>query len=78
MQHTDTLKIYKLLLNGGFTESQAEAQINSMDISLDHVATRGDLLTLEKDLKIFFAYLVGGTVLLAILLPVFLKYVGVA
>lgn len=35
------------------------------------------LATLEKDLKIFFVYLVGGTLLVAFLIPIVLKYIGV-
>jgi hypothetical protein len=66
---SSTLKIYKEYLNGGFTSEEAESMVNSMELGLDGIATKNDLKQLEGDLKIFFGYLVGGTVLVAIVLP---------
>jgi len=84
MSNIDTLNAFDDLIMSGTPEGQARAQIKllceSLDKSLNKVATKDDLLLLEKDLKIFFVYLVGGTILAAIILPIvahiILKYFG--
>ncbi len=57
MEHVNTLKAYKDLMAAGVSETQAEAQVNLLNNSLDHLATKDDLKNLEKDLVREMAHL---------------------
>jgi hypothetical protein len=76
MSHIDTLQAYEDLVRSGIGEPQAKAQVHALNAAFDGVATKADLQMLEKDLKIFFVYLVGGTLLVGLLIPIILKYLG--
>lgn len=81
MAHIDTLKAFEQLLNGGCTEQQAKAQIYMTQDVVTDMVTKDDLTValqlLEQHLKIYFSYMLGGTVLVTVLLPMFLKYIGI-
>lgn len=51
MEHVNTLRAYKDLMAAGVSETQAEAQVNLLNSSLDHLATKDDLKNLEKHLS---------------------------
>ncbi len=76
MSHIDTLKEYKALLECGFPPSQAEGVIKQLNASFDNVVTQKDLKILENDLKIFFSWIVGGTLILALIIPIISKLCG--
>lgn len=73
MAHIDTLKEYKTLIARGYSEEKAEAAVHLVENSVNDLVTKDileiSLNKLEKDLKIFFAYTLGGTLLTAILFP---------
>ena len=73
MAHIDTLKAFRELVASGMPEKQAEAQVSVLDSSLrdatEDLATKKDLEILEKDLKVFFGYTVGGSFLALFLAP---------
>lgn len=50
MSHIDTLKTFDDLVASGVSEDQARAHINILDKSFNGVATKDDLLLLEKDI----------------------------
>lgn len=74
MAHIDTLSVYREYLTAGYTDTQSEAAVRALNASFDGVATKDDLTNaiekLEKHLKIFFSYLVGGTLLIAYIIPI--------
>lgn len=80
MSHINTLRIYEDLITSGIPEKQAKAQVHAIENFITDLATKDDLSSvmkmLEKDLKIFFGYLVGGTIIIAILIPIILKLFG--
>lgn len=68
MEHVNTLRAYKDLLASGVSETQAEAQVNLLNSSLDsmgnllnssldRMATKDDLRNLEKHLTSEIAHL---------------------
>ena len=69
------------LLNGGRTSIQAKAQRYMTIDAMSETVTKSDLniglQLLEQHLKIYFSYMLGGTVLVAVLFPIFLKCIGV-
>ena len=73
MAHIDTLQAFEDLVASGISEQQAKAQVKTLNNALDGLATKEDLnvglQTLEKDLKVFFGYAIGGSLLTAFLLP---------
>jgi hypothetical protein len=78
MTHSvDTLQVYEELTSSGFSEQQAKANIKAMGYFISDLATKTDIRLLEKDLKIFFGYLVGGTIIVAVLIPVILKFADI-
>lgn len=50
MAQIDTLKVYKKYLEAGYTEDQAVTAVQALNSSFDTVATKNDILNLEKDL----------------------------
>ncbi len=75
MSHIDTLRVYKEYVKVGYSPDQAEAAVQALDYAIDGVATKSDLMLLEKDLKIFFGYLVGGTFLVTLAFPFIIKLI---
>ena len=88
MSHINTVRIYRNALDSGFTEEQAlcqaEQAFSQFELfqgSLNGFVTLNDLRSevqiLEKDLKVFFGYLVGGTIFVAVLIPIAIKFLGI-
>lgn len=84
MAHIDTLEMYREYLSAGYSENQAVAAVKALNSSFDGVATKQDLIILEKDikadvrqqikeseysLKMFVASIVGGSLILGFILP---------
>jgi hypothetical protein len=86
MANIDTLQMYKEYLEGGYTEAQAMTAVKSLGVYHSDLATKEDLLLtkneftnglqmLEKDLKIFFVYSLGSTLLVGFILPIIVAIV---
>jgi hypothetical protein len=88
MAHTDTLGMYKNYIAGGYSDEQATAAVQCLESSFNRVATKDDLNdlerdfnislhnglnNLEKDLKIFLAYVLGGTLMVAFIVPLLIQ-----
>ena len=73
MEHVNTLKMYKDLVNSGVPEQQAEAHVLSLNTSFESVATTKDLLLLEKDLKYFFTWEIGAALIVTLIFPLITK-----
>lgn len=75
------LKHYKQLIATGLTSEQAEEiAFGTYDTSRESVSKQDleiAMQRLEAHLKMFMIYINGGTVVIGILLPIFLKLVGV-
>ena len=54
MAHIDTLEAYKNYINSGYSEEQAEIAVKVLEKSFDRVATKEDLLSLEKNVNYKF------------------------
>lgn len=80
MANIDTLKYFNELKASGIPEEAALAQVYALSASLTDLVTKDDLnsglRTVELDLKVYFAYLVGGFAVLNLVVPVILKYLG--
>jgi hypothetical protein len=61
------------LVASGVAPEKARIHSDILNASFDHVATKDDLAQglagLEKDLKIFFGYAIGGSLLTAFIFP---------
>lgn len=81
MVDIDTLKYYKQLTAGGLSDEQAQAHVYAFRQKIGDLATNQDLMLalggLESRLKKFIVQSFGGTLMLAILIPLVLKVVGV-
>lgn len=81
MIHIDTLEVYKQALEAGNTEEQALFYVKSLNASFDTVVTepylRQELSNLENRLKIFFGYLVIGTIIGSLVIPILIKFLGI-
>ncbi len=79
MEHINTLKTYKNLIASGVPEQQAEAHVYALNSGFDSAVTTDVLTTalnkLEYDLKMFFVYLVAGTLITLLLFPLISKWV---
>ena len=79
MAHIDTLEMYQGYLQAGYTNTQAVAAVKALNASFDSVATKGDLKNavenLEKDLKIFFVFLVLGSIVVTYIMPLFIPII---
>lgn len=76
MEHVNTLKAYKDLISSGVSEKEAEAHVYLLNTAFDNVVTKKDLNILENDLKIFFSWILGATLLVAFILPILAKKLG--
>lgn len=77
MSHIDTLQVYEDLKESGVSEKEAKAHVKALNASFDTVVTesnlKNELLNLEHRLKMFFVYLVGGSLLLTLFMPIIKK-----
>lgn len=86
MANINTLEYFDNLVRAGVSEREARANVENLNSSLDHLATKEDLNLMaekiERNLKIFFGYIIGGTFLATILIPIlvaiFLKLTGIS
>ena len=80
MKQAEILSKYIEAITNGMPESQALLFANSWAESMElhpESATKQDLKDLEKDLKIFFIYLVGGTLFFSLFIPIIQRYFGI-
>jgi hypothetical protein len=74
MSHIDTLQVYKEYIAAGYTEAQSSAAVKALNASFDSVVTKDELRSalkdLEKDLKFFILWVIGGAFAAAFLIPV--------
>jgi hypothetical protein len=79
MSHIDVFKTYEDLLASGIPESQAKAQVRALDNALERVVTKDDLKTalnsFEKEMKIFFGYLVAGSIFVTYVMPIIIALI---
>jgi len=77
-KNIDTLEAYDDLIKAGVPDLQARAQIYNMSKATDDLITSKELKLalemLEKDLKIFFVYIVGGALAANMVIPLLFKY----
>jgi hypothetical protein len=73
METVNTLQHFLDLKSGGIPDEQAKTQAFALNKALYGFATKDDLAQglagLEKDLKIFFGYAIGGSLLTAFIFP---------
>lgn len=77
MKHTEVISKYLEALRSGSTDEHAQLIANNwaecMELHPDS-ATKQDLKNLESDLKLFLVYIVGGTLVFTLFIPLIQKY----
>ena len=79
MKHTEVISKYLEALRSGSTDEHAQMIANNWAECMElhpESATKQDLKNLETDLKLFFVYLVGGTLFFSLFIPVIQRCFG--